>query len=37
MDKYADYAAYKRYLMTLNLSYKEFEQKLREWCTKHKF
>lgn len=29
-----EYEAYKKYLATLNISVKEFEKRLQEWCRK---
>lgn len=30
-----DYEAYKQYLMTLNISVKEYEKRLKEWCKRN--
>ena len=29
------YEAYKQYLKNLNLSSKEYEKRIKEWCDKH--
>ena len=37
MSKVQKYESYKKYLQSLNLSWQEYEQKLKEWCIKNKF
>lgn len=37
MNKTQQYEAYKQYLKSLNLSYKEYEERIKEWCKKNKF
>lgn len=32
-----EYEAYKKYLATLNITVKEYQKRLREWCKKNKF
>ena len=31
------YDQYKQYLKSLNLSYNEYEAKIKEWCEKNKY
>lgn len=37
MNKTQEYEAYKQYLQTLNLTPKEYEKRIKEWCRKNKF
>ena len=37
MNKTQQYEAYKQYLLTLDITVKEYERRLREWCKKHKY
>ena len=37
MNKTQQYEAYKRYLISLNLSPQEYERRIFEWCKKHGF
>ena len=37
MNKTQKHEAYKKYLQSLNLSWQEHEQKLREWCRRYNF
>ena len=37
MSKSEQYEAYKRYLESLNLPYREYERRIIEWCKKNKY
>ena len=32
-----EHEAYKQYLRSLNLSWQEYEKRLKEWCRRNKF
>ena len=37
MTKEQKYEEFKRHLWSLNLDWKEYERRLREWCIKNNF
>ena len=37
MNKTQQYEEYKQYLASLDITVKEYEKRLREWCKKHKY
>lgn len=37
MNKTQKYEEYKKYLQSLNLSYEEYERRMREWCKRNNY
>ena len=37
MNKTQKYEEYKKYLQSLNLSYDEYERRIREWCKRNNY